>query len=110
MKDKEPNVGTRQRENELHQRGIHCSEAQVDMGKLDDLMSQSDRLLPGTLHGTPDASISFEGICQWLRRLGFDERIRGRHHIFTRKGAKRSLNCSQETGTRHPTRSSKYTM
>ena len=42
--------------------------------------------------GTADASISFDGLCQFLRRLGFDERIRGDHHIFTRDGVEEILN------------------
>jgi hypothetical protein len=31
-------------------------------------------------------------MCQLLRRLGFEERIRGSHHIFTMDGAEEILN------------------
>jgi hypothetical protein len=55
-------------------------------------MSQSDRLLLRILRGTSDANIPFEGLCQLLRRLGFDERIRGSHHIFTKEGVQEILN------------------
>jgi hypothetical protein len=55
-------------------------------------MSQSDRLLLRILRGTSDANIPFEGLCQLLRRLGFDERIRGSHHIFTKAGVEEILN------------------
>jgi hypothetical protein len=55
-------------------------------------MSQSDRLLLRILRGTSDANIPFEGLCQLLRRLGFDERIRGSHHIFTTEGVEEILN------------------
>jgi predicted RNA binding protein YcfA (HicA-like mRNA interferase family) len=55
-------------------------------------MSQSDRLLLRILRGTSDANIPFEGICQLLRRLGFDERIRGSHHIFTKEGVEEIVN------------------
>jgi hypothetical protein len=55
-------------------------------------MSQSDRLLLRILRGTSDANIPFEGLCQLLRRLGFDERIRGSHHIFTKEGVEEILN------------------
>ena len=55
-------------------------------------MSQSDRLLLRILRGTSDANIPFEGLCQLLRRLGFDERIRGSHHIFTKDGVEEILN------------------
>jgi hypothetical protein len=55
-------------------------------------MSQSDRLLLRILRGTSDANIPFEGLCQLLRRLGFDGRIRGSHHIFTKEGVEEILN------------------
>jgi HicA toxin of bacterial toxin-antitoxin, len=55
-------------------------------------MSQSDRLLLRILRGSSDANIPFEGLCQLLRRLGFDERIRGSHHIFTKEGVEEILN------------------
>jgi predicted RNA binding protein YcfA (HicA-like mRNA interferase family) len=55
-------------------------------------MSQSDRLLLRLLRGTSDANIPFEGLCQLLQRLGFDERIRGSHHIFTKEGVEEILN------------------
>ncbi len=38
------------------------------------------------LRGTADANISFSGLCALLRWLGFEERVRGGHHIFTREG------------------------
>ena len=46
-------------------------------------MAQWDRLLHRILRGTSDANIPFAELCQLLRHLGFDERIRGDHHIFT---------------------------
>jgi hypothetical protein len=55
-------------------------------------MSQADRLLLRILRGTSDANIPFEGLCQLLRRLGFDERIRGSHHIFAKEGVEEILN------------------
>jgi hypothetical protein len=59
-------------------------------------MSQSDRLLLRILRGTSDANIPFEGLCQLLRRLGFDERIRGSHHIFTKAGVEEILNLQPQ--------------
>ena len=52
-------------------------------------MSEHDTLLLRVLRGTSDANIPFDGLCQLLRRLGFAERIRGSHHIFTKEGWKR---------------------
>ena len=39
-----------------------------------------------------DANVPFDGLCQLLCRLGFDERIRGDHHIFSRAGVDDILN------------------
>jgi hypothetical protein len=55
-------------------------------------MSRYDRLLLRVLRGTSDANIPFAGLCQLLRHLGFEERIRGSHHIFTKGGVEEILN------------------
>jgi hypothetical protein len=46
-------------------------------------MVRHDKALSRVLCGTCDAAIGFEKICGLLRRLGFQERVRGSHHIFT---------------------------
>jgi hypothetical protein len=48
------------------------------------------------LRGTSDANIPFEGLCQLLRRLGFDERIRGSHPIFTKEAVEEILNLQPQ--------------
>jgi len=55
-------------------------------------MGERDRLLLRILRGTSDANIPFSGLCQLLQRLGFAERIRGSHHIFTKEGIEEILN------------------
>ena len=55
-------------------------------------MSQSDKLLSRILHGQSDASIRFAALCRLLRNLGFTERIRGDHHIFTKRDVEEILN------------------
>jgi hypothetical protein len=55
-------------------------------------MTRYEKLLLQILRGTSDANISFEGLRSLLRVLGFDERIRGSHHIFTREGIEEILN------------------
>ena len=42
--------------------------------------------------GTSDANIRFNELCQLLVALGFSERIRGSHHIFTKEGIEEILN------------------
>jgi hypothetical protein len=55
-------------------------------------MGERARLLLRILRGTSDANIPFDGLCRLLRRLGFAERIRGSHHIFTKEGVEEILN------------------
>ncbi len=44
------------------------------------------------LAGGSDANVAFSALCQLLLRLGFDERVKGSHHIFTRDGVQEILN------------------
>lgn len=55
-------------------------------------MSKHEKLLVTILRGTSDANISFEGLRLLLKRLGFAERIRGNHYIFTKTGIEEILN------------------
>lgn len=55
-------------------------------------MGRHEKLLVQILRGASDANISFEGLCQLLAHLGFQERIRGSHHIFVREGVEEILN------------------
>jgi len=51
-----------------------------------------DDLLARILRGTSDANISFRELRQLLRRLGFEERIRGSHHMFRKAGVEEKIN------------------
>jgi hypothetical protein len=62
------------------------------------VMSKHDKLLEKILRGTSDANVPFEGLCQLLRRLGFEMRIRGSHHIFFKQSIEEILNL-QPNGT-----------
>jgi hypothetical protein len=62
-------------------------------------MAQRDKTLERILRGASDANISFTELCDLLHRLGFDERIRGSHHIFTKQGIEEILNL-QATGAK----------
>jgi hypothetical protein len=61
-------------------------------------MSQRDKLLVKILMGTSDSNIPFEPLCQMLCTLGFDERIRGSHHIFSKEGIEEILNLQPKQG------------
>lgn len=55
-------------------------------------MAKRDTLLAQVLSGSSDANVSFDGLRGLLRRFGFDERLRGSHHIFTKTGVEEILN------------------
>ena len=55
-------------------------------------MPRQDKLLKQILRGSSDANINFIELCHLLRRLGFEERIRGDHHIFTRDNVEEIIN------------------
>ena len=48
-------------------------------------MRPRSRLVGRVLSGRSDANIRFTDLLALLRRLGFEERTRGSHHIFTRE-------------------------
>lgn len=62
-------------------------------------MSKLEKLLMKILTGRSDSNIPFDGLCRLLRRLGFDERVKGDHHIFTRPDIEDILNI-QPKGTK----------
>jgi len=55
-------------------------------------MSKFTKLRDRILRGTSDANVQFEDLRWLLRKLGFAERIRGDHHIFTREHVLEILN------------------
>ncbi|MDQ2921155.1 MAG: type II toxin-antitoxin system HicA family toxin [Acidobacteriota bacterium] len=59
-------------------------------------MGKYERLLTDLLRGRSDANIEFEELCQMLRSLGFEERIRGSHHIFRRSGIEERINLQRD--------------
>jgi hypothetical protein len=64
----------------------------------DIMVSEADKLLVRILRGGSDHNIPFEGLCRLLRNLGFHERTRGSHHIFTRDGVEEILNLQTKGG------------
>ena len=65
-------------------------------------MSRADKTLEQVLRGTSDAGIHFSDLCTLLRRLGFEERIRGDHHIFTRDGIAEIINLQPRRNAAKP--------
>jgi hypothetical protein len=55
-------------------------------------MSRARKTLDRILKGASDSNIRFADMRVLLRDLGFSERIRGSHHIFSREGVEEILN------------------
>jgi hypothetical protein len=61
-----------------------------------------EKLLIKILKGISDKNIGFAELCHLLVRLGFEERIRGSHHIFTKDGVEEILNVQEKEGKAKP--------
>ena len=48
------------------------------------------------LSGFADANIDFEELRELLKRLGFEERIRGSHHLFRKPGVEAKINLHRD--------------
>lgn len=55
-------------------------------------MGKYERLYRHILERRSDANVPFSELCQLLKQLGFTERIKGDHHIFTRGGIEEIIN------------------
>lgn len=49
-------------------------------------MSRHERLVHTILRGRSDANIRFNDLRAMMRYLGFEERVRGSHHLFDKDG------------------------
>lgn len=65
-------------------------------------MTQFDKLLNKVLSGRSDAGIGFNELCSMLRRFGFQERIKGDHHIFFRIDVEEIINIQPMQGKAKP--------
>ena len=65
-------------------------------------MGKHEKLILKILSGTSDANIQFDELCGVLKYLGFEERIRGSHHIFTRDDVEEILNLQPKGNKSKP--------
>jgi len=61
-------------------------------------LTKHERLLAALIAGGSDNNIGFAALRSLLATLGFHERIRGDHHIFTREGVVEILNLQPLAG------------
>ena len=65
-------------------------------------MGKLEKLYEHILLRRSDANVPFETLRALLRRLGFDERTKGDHHIFTKDGVEEILNLQPKGGKGKP--------
>ena len=61
-------------------------------------LARFDRLIARVLAGTSDRNVRFGELRSLLLALGFEERVRGSHHIFARDGVAEILNLQPRDG------------
>ena len=65
-------------------------------------VTQAKKVLSAVLRGTSDANIRFSDLCGLLGHLGFRERIKGDHHIFTKPKVVEIVNIQPKRGKAKP--------
>ena len=65
-------------------------------------MNRHERLLQTILGGRSDANIRFADLRVLMQHLGFEERIRGSHHLFDKEGIVEIVNLQSRGGHAKP--------
>ena len=65
-------------------------------------MTKFDKTLEKVLRGVSDANVEFDDLRQLLDGLGFQERIRGSHHIYTKDGVIEIINLQPKGSKAKP--------
>jgi hypothetical protein len=65
-------------------------------------MGKYEKLYEHILMRRSDANVPFDALSALLKRLGFEERIKGGHHIFTKEGVEEILNLQPKDGKGKP--------
>src|SRR5579863_2629491 len=73
-------------------------------------MARVEKVFQQVLRGDADANVPFQGMRRLLQQLGFEERVRGSHHIFTKQGVPEILTCNQKDQSASRTKSSRSAM
>ncbi len=58
-------------------------------------MGKHEKLILQILGGRSDANIGFDDLRNLLKRLGFDEYVRGSHHLFRISGVEEKINLQR---------------
>ena len=65
-------------------------------------MGKTEKILERILRGASDANIAFDDLRRVLLRMGFEERTRGDHHIFSMDTVDEILNLQPKGGKAKP--------
>jgi hypothetical protein len=65
-------------------------------------MTQRDKTLEDVLRGKSDANIRFDELRALLVSLGFGERVRGSHHVFSKEGIDDQINLQRDGSKAKP--------
>jgi hypothetical protein len=65
-------------------------------------MGKYDKLIQEILRGSSDASIDYDDLRTLLRKLGFEERVRGSHHVFRKQGVEEKINLQSDGSKAKP--------
>lgn len=65
-------------------------------------MTKFDKTLEKVLRGVSDANVEFADLRQLLGELGFQERIRGSHHIYSKDGIIEIINLQPKGSKAKP--------
>lgn len=65
-------------------------------------MGKHEKLILKILGGASDANIRFKDLCNALKDFGFEMRIKGSHHIFTKDGIEEILNIQPKGSKAKP--------
>lgn len=58
-------------------------------------MGKYDKIMEKILRGSSDTNIAFDDIRAMLLHLGFEERLRGSHHIYRKPGIEEKINLQR---------------
>jgi predicted RNA binding protein YcfA (HicA-like mRNA interferase family) len=65
-------------------------------------MTKLRKLLMRILRGKSDANIGFEELRNILLNYGFEERVRGSHHLFIKEGVEELINLQRDGKSAKP--------
>jgi len=65
-------------------------------------MGKNEKLIPKILSGKSDSNVKFDDLRRLLKGLGFEERVKGSHHIFRRLDIEEKPNLQRDGSNAKP--------